>query len=182
MLRQKWNGSAVVSLLVESNVVVLHLVMFVVGYSVPQMGGLLAERSRHGFHQLRWVLLLSSLNDTNLSTTSSLPVPDVLSQQDCLKRNERRRNTKLCEKDLSQRDSWLRLFSYTYCIYIFLNLNQEQYIVKVKSFIMHLSLDSYTYHRSLICNEHCVLTRWTKRCISYIQRQTFNGEKEAQFY
>lgn len=72
------------SSLVESDWCVPRLVRFVIGNSIPQRAASLAEDSRHDFHQLRGVLLISSLHNADLSSTSSLPVPDVLSQQDCL--------------------------------------------------------------------------------------------------
>lgn len=71
-------------LLVESDVVVRRLVRLVVRDGLLQRPTSLAEHCRHGIHQLRGGLLISSLHKTNLSPTSSLPVPDVLSQQDRL--------------------------------------------------------------------------------------------------
>lgn len=78
------------SLLVESDVVVLRLVWSVIRSGLPHRPVSLAEHGRHDLHQLRGVLLVSSLHDTNLSSTSSLPVPDVLRQQDCLQTREER--------------------------------------------------------------------------------------------
>lgn len=78
------------SLLVEPDVVVLHLLWSVIRSGLPHRPVSLAKDGRHDLHQLRRVPLVSSLHDTNLSSTSSLPVPDVLRQQDCLQTREER--------------------------------------------------------------------------------------------
>lgn len=78
------------SLLVESDTGVLHLVRFVIRNGFLQLPTPLAEHRRHDFHELWGVPLISSLHHTNLSSTSSLPVPDVLSQQHCLQTREGR--------------------------------------------------------------------------------------------
>lgn len=77
-------------LLVESDAGVLHLVRVVIRNGFLQLPTSLAEHRRHDFHELWGVPLISSLHHTNLSSTSSLPVPDVLSQQDCLQTREGR--------------------------------------------------------------------------------------------
>lgn len=82
------------SLLVESDAGILQLERFVIRNGIPQWPTSLAEHRHHDFHQLWGVALISSLHDTNLSSTSSLPVPDVLSQQDCLQREGREVETR----------------------------------------------------------------------------------------
>ncbi len=79
------------SLLVESDGEILPLVRGVIGNGLPQLPISRAEHRCHDLHQLWGVLLISSLHNADLSSTSSLSVPDVLSQQDCLQTREGRK-------------------------------------------------------------------------------------------
>lgn len=75
-------------LLIESDVGALHLVHLVVRDGRPQGAAPLAQHHVHGTGQLRRGLLIPSLHHANLCPAASLPVPDVLSQQDCLQRHK----------------------------------------------------------------------------------------------
>lgn len=56
-----------------------------------QPPGPLAEHCSHDLHQLRGILLTPPLHHTNLSPTPTLPVPDVLSQENSLEREREQR-------------------------------------------------------------------------------------------
>lgn len=90
-----WCGTSEVIwgfLLVEFDAGGLHLLVRVVRNSFLQLAGLRAERRRHQLHHLRRVLLVPPVHLRDLSASSSLSVPDVLSQQDRLQAETRRRN------------------------------------------------------------------------------------------
>lgn len=76
-------------LLVQPDAVILQQLVHVVRRGGLQRPAPLAQHRRHGLHQLRRALLLSSLHHPDLSPSSSLTVPDVLGQHHGLENGRR---------------------------------------------------------------------------------------------